>query len=281
MAEALFNKQGFDGALMRDIATAAKMQPASVYYYFESKEELLWAVWEKGGLELVNRVIDAIADKTDPWQRMETACVAHTTGLLDWRRANQALFIMPPWHYPDGIKARVIALRDEYENIFIGLIDDLPLRKGVDRRYLRLTVIGALSWSLFWFKKERDTPATIAKQILSMLRVPASKTLNRSWASNALGTFGRSATATLTADPTGIALVGRCDKTLADSSLAALFKTNCPRSRLGGTARSNCRPDPGSSISAPRFRVSPAQDPPARLCFADRHVRRRYRRSAG
>jgi hypothetical protein len=101
---------------------------------------------------------------------METACVAHTTGLLDWRRANQALFIMPPWHYPDGIKARVIALRDEYENIFIGLIDDLPLRKGVDRRYLRLTVIGALSWSLFWFKKERDTPAAIAKQILLMLR---------------------------------------------------------------------------------------------------------------
>ena len=105
MAESLFNKQGFDGASMRDIATAAKMQPASVYYYFESKEELLWAVWEKGGLEPVDRVIDAIADKTDPWQRMETACVAQTTGLLDWRRANQALFIMPPWHYPDGIKA--------------------------------------------------------------------------------------------------------------------------------------------------------------------------------
>jgi TetR/AcrR family transcriptional regulator, cholesterol catabolism regulator len=55
-------------------------------------------------------------------------------------------------------------------DIFVGLIDDLPLRKGFDRRYLRLTVIGALSWSLFWFKKERDTPATIAKQILSMLR---------------------------------------------------------------------------------------------------------------
>lgn len=170
VAEALFNKQGFDGASMRDIAAAAEMQPASVYYYFESKEELLWAVWEKGGLELLNRVSDAIADKTDPWQRMETACVAHTSGLLDWRRANQALFVMPPWHYPEGIKARVIALRDEYERIFVGLIDDLPLRKGVDRRYLRLTIIGALSWSLFWFKKERDTPAAIAKQILAMLR---------------------------------------------------------------------------------------------------------------
>src|SRR5260221_3100118 len=170
VAETLFNKQGFDGASMRDIATAAKMQAASVYYHFESKEELLGGVWEKGGVKLLNRVKDAIADKTGPWQRIETACIAHTTGLLDWRRANQALFIMPPWHYPDGIKARVVALRDEYEKIFIGLIDDLPLRKGVDRRYLRLTAIGALAWSLVWFKKERDTPATIAKQILSMLR---------------------------------------------------------------------------------------------------------------
>src|SRR6476646_275187 len=169
-AETLFNKQGFDGASMRDTAAVAEMQAASVYYYFESKEELLWAVWEKGGIELLKRVNDAIAGKADPWQRMETACIAHTTGLLDWRRANQTLFVMPPWHYPESIKARVIALRDEYEKIFTDLIDDLPVRKGVDRRYLRLTVIEALSWSLFWFKKERDTPAAIAKQILSLLR---------------------------------------------------------------------------------------------------------------
>jgi TetR/AcrR family transcriptional regulator, cholesterol catabolism regulator len=171
VAETLFNKQGFDGASMRDIAAAAKMQPASMYYHFGSKEELLWAVWEKGGVELLNRVNDAIAPVTDRWQRLETACMAHVSGLLDWRRANQALFVMPPWHYPESIKARVIALRDEYEAIFIKLIDDLPLRSGMDRRYLRLTMIGALSWTLFWFKKERDDPpAVIAKQILSILR---------------------------------------------------------------------------------------------------------------
>ncbi len=77
---------------------------------------------------------------------------------------------MPPWLYPESIAARVIALRDEYEQIFVKLIDELPLRSEVNRRYLRLTIIGALSWSLFWFKKDRDTPATVAKQILAMLR---------------------------------------------------------------------------------------------------------------
>src|SRR5258708_28295427 len=128
-AETLFNQQGFDGASMRDIAAAAEMQPASVYYHFESKEELLWAVWEKGGIELLDRVKDAIADEMDPWQRMETACIAHTTDLLDWRRANQALFVMPPWHYPESIKERVIGLRSEYQKIFVVFIDTLPLRK--------------------------------------------------------------------------------------------------------------------------------------------------------
>jgi AcrR family transcriptional regulator len=155
---------------MRDISAAAEMQPASVYYYFESKDELLLAVWEKGGAELLGNVRAAIAHKTDPWQRMEMACIAHTVGLLDWRRAHQALFLMPPWHYPESIKGRVIALRDQYEKVFVDLIDDLPLRKGVDRRYLRLAMIGVLSWPIFWFKKDRDTPATIAKKMLSILR---------------------------------------------------------------------------------------------------------------
>jgi hypothetical protein len=46
-------------------------------------------------------------------------CVAHVSGPLDWRRANQALFVIHPGHYPESIKARVIALRDECERIFV------------------------------------------------------------------------------------------------------------------------------------------------------------------
>src|SRR5258706_11252174 len=119
VAETLFNKQGFDGASMRDIAAAASMQPASMYYHFSSKEELLWAVWEKGGVELLNRVNDAIAPVTDPWKRMETACVAHVSGRLDWRWANQASFVTPPRAYPESIKPPAIVVRPEYTRYFV------------------------------------------------------------------------------------------------------------------------------------------------------------------
>jgi AcrR family transcriptional regulator len=171
VAEALFTKQGFEGASMRDIAADAGMRAASLYYHFPSKDELLWAVWEKGGLELLARLEDAIRDVSGPWERLEAACVAHVIGLLDWRRANQVLFIMPPWQYPESIRDRVIALRDRYEAILAKLIDELPLRRGVDRHYLRLGLIGALSWSLYWYRSEGDPPATIAKQILVQIRL--------------------------------------------------------------------------------------------------------------
>src|SRR5690242_18906251 len=71
VAEAIFNKQGVDGASMRDIAPAAKMQQAPMYYHFASKDEFLWAVWEKGGVDQLERINAAIADEKDPWQRME------------------------------------------------------------------------------------------------------------------------------------------------------------------------------------------------------------------
>jgi AcrR family transcriptional regulator len=171
VAEQLFTQRGFEGASMRDIAAAANLNVSSSYYYFPSKEELLWAVWEKGGLELLARAKSAVDGIVDPWERIEAACVAHVAGLLDWRRANQILFVMPPWQYPEGIRDRVIALRDEYERIFTGLIDQLPLREDIDRHHLRLMLIGALSWSLYWYKPEGDTPAEIARGMLNILRV--------------------------------------------------------------------------------------------------------------
>jgi AcrR family transcriptional regulator len=171
VAEGLFSQYGFEAASMRDIAVAANMQAASMYYHFPSKDAILWAVWEKGGIELETLVHSALAEASDdPWQRLEVACTAHVHGLLDRASAFQVLFIMPPWHYPASIRDKVIALRDRYESIFVDLIAALPLPPDVDRHYVRLTLIGALSWPLFWFKAERDSPETIARNIFAIIK---------------------------------------------------------------------------------------------------------------
>jgi AcrR family transcriptional regulator len=170
-AETLFSVRGFERTSMRDIASEAGMQAASMYYHFPSKDELLWAVWEKGGVELLQTAIDAACSVGDPWSRMEAVCVAHITGLLDWRKTNQVLFVMPPSQYPSSIRDRVIALRDEYERVFASVVSDLPMKDGTDKDLFRLTLIGALSWSLYWFKPGGDSPEVIAQQMLNLMRV--------------------------------------------------------------------------------------------------------------
>lgn len=46
-AEQIFADHGFDGASMRQLASAARVNVATAYYYFGSKEEVLAAVFER------------------------------------------------------------------------------------------------------------------------------------------------------------------------------------------------------------------------------------------
>jgi hypothetical protein len=44
------------------------------------------------------------------------------------------------------------------------------VRPGVDRSYLRLTLLGAINWTLIWYRPGGDSPATIARQIVALIR---------------------------------------------------------------------------------------------------------------
>src|ERR1700761_4971034 len=77
----LFASRGFDATSIRDIATAAQVQPASVYYHYPSKEALLVAIVDQAAAQVAEQ-LQAAMIATDPWQRLEQACVAHLTALL-------------------------------------------------------------------------------------------------------------------------------------------------------------------------------------------------------
>jgi AcrR family transcriptional regulator len=59
VAESLFANRGFAGAAMRDIAAGAKLNPASLYNHFTSKQALFEAVLERG-LRPLFEVLDTL-----------------------------------------------------------------------------------------------------------------------------------------------------------------------------------------------------------------------------
>jgi len=170
-AARLFRAQGFEGTSVRDIVRAVGMLPGSLYYHFAAKEDLLAEVYAEGVRRISARVRAAIERHTHPWARLEAACVAHLEAILQDDDYAQVVIRVRPADVP-AAQPRLIALRDEYEAIFTGLVAALKLPRGTDRRTLRLMLLGALNWSQTWYHAGRDTPRTIARRFVQLLRAP-------------------------------------------------------------------------------------------------------------
>lgn len=83
-AERLFAQKGFEGASMRDITSAAKVNLSVAYYYFEDKEDLLLAVIEKYVFPVMEKERELLA---------KAKAAAGESGAIPARRLVEALIL--------------------------------------------------------------------------------------------------------------------------------------------------------------------------------------------
>ena len=168
-ASELFARNGFEGTSIREIGAASGVLSGSLYYHFPSKEDLLFTVHQESLTAMRREVEVAIAEITEPWQRLEEAIVAHCRILLGGS-VTRAILTPPRYYNLRGVR-KLVRQRDEYEQIFARLIDDLPLKAGCDRHAFRLSLLGAMNWTVFWFNAGgRLSVEDVGRQIALMIR---------------------------------------------------------------------------------------------------------------
>lgn len=168
-AAKLFAERGFHATSMRDIAKAVGMLSGSIYYHFESKDEMLLAVYEEGLRRVTEMVEAAVARQSDSWKRLEAACAAHLQALIAHRDYTQVMIRTLP-DEAGAAGPRVRELRRDYDARFRKLIDDLTLPPDIDRHYLRLLLFGALNWSPVWYRRGGDPPEAVARRFVDTIR---------------------------------------------------------------------------------------------------------------
>jgi TetR/AcrR family transcriptional regulator, cholesterol catabolism regulator len=169
-AARLFCDRGFHATSMRDIAKAVDMLSGSIYYHFNSKQEMLLAVYAEGARRIGELVDAAVERETDPWDRLEAAGAAHLNALSVTHRDYAQVMIRTLPQEANGIGNQLRDIRRDYEAKFRRLIEALSLPPDVDRHYLRLMLIGALNWSHVWYKPGGDRPEIVAKAFIQTLR---------------------------------------------------------------------------------------------------------------
>lgn len=166
-----FLRHGYAAAAMRDIALETGMKAGSIYYHFPSKEELYFAVYETGVRGISAAVRERLAGRLDPWDRLEAACAAHLEVLLQGGVLSRVMRQELP-RKPEGLRQRLVELRDGYEKVFTHLFAGIPLPEDVDRHEMRLMLIGAMNYAHTWYKPGAELPGVLARNFVRFLKNP-------------------------------------------------------------------------------------------------------------
>ncbi len=166
-----FAEHGYDATTMRDIAALTGILPGSIYHYFASKEELFAAAHSRAFDVMHAAVHGAIDPLAEPWIRLEQAMAGYLDVMLEsgamYARVINTEF---PRRRTTGLRERLIADRRRVEQIFVKIVESLPLQEGVDRRYWRLSLMGIIAWTHIWYHPNGDPPAVMAKNFLKLMK---------------------------------------------------------------------------------------------------------------
>lgn len=166
----LFVRHGYGGTSIRDIAQRVGLLPGSVYHHFPSKEDLFVAIHREGFRQLVNRSENAIRTESDPWQRLELACAVHIDSAVAGDAIARITAIGLFAIHEDRLQKRLERDRKNYDQKLRKLVADLDLPTATNRSVFRLALLGALNWTLIWYRAGKTTPKQIAHELILIFR---------------------------------------------------------------------------------------------------------------
>ena len=140
---------------MRDIAAALGVAPGGLYYYFPSKEALLYACQDLSLRRLVQLAEDALAARGPVAGRLRDVVAGHLDQTLDELGGSAAhieFHALPPDAFRD-----IVAKRDRYERALRALIKagiDDGVFRPVDPTTATRTLLGALNWTAMWWRPD-------------------------------------------------------------------------------------------------------------------------------
>jgi AcrR family transcriptional regulator len=159
-ATEVFYEKGYAGASMRDLSRASGMSLSGLYYYFESKEKLLYLIQKETFTTIVERLRERLDAVSDPEQRIRIFILNHLEYFLVNRKAMKVLS-----HEDDALKndfgAEVAAIKRAYYRICVGLLDDLRRGRKLEgsSRLDVLSLFGMMNWIYTWYNPRVDADA--------------------------------------------------------------------------------------------------------------------------
>jgi len=168
-AAEVFAEHGFDRASIRDLAKAADMSLAGLYYYYRGKDEILFDIQFQSFQTLLGIHAEALAGVTDPTRKLERVIGAHCAFFAS-HLAEMKVMSREAEQLDGEFAKEVGELRRRYVRLVKGILDEIAAQKGLTPEAPTETAVfllfGMMNWMYTWYDRDRDgEPHVIAKQI--------------------------------------------------------------------------------------------------------------------
>jgi AcrR family transcriptional regulator len=178
-ATEVFAEKGYDGASMRDLSRLSGISLAGLYYYFESKEKLLYFIQQHTFATIVERLRKRLASSSDPETRVRIFIHNHVEYSVAKQKAMKVLS-----HEDDVLKnsygVELATIKREYYRICVGLVDEFAQAKGlrsvgpsagaaggISTRTAVMGLFGMMNWLYTWYKPRVDPDAKVLAREIS------------------------------------------------------------------------------------------------------------------
>ncbi len=152
-AARMFRRYGYERTTVRDIARECGVQSGSIFHHFRSKEDLLVAVMVDGMRQFGTAARVPLAAAQTPRDRLRALFLGQLRALHGG--GDEQAVVISEWRsLPAASRRKVVRLRDEVEAAWREALDEAKkagLVRG-DLRLLRLAMLGALNWTLQWYR---------------------------------------------------------------------------------------------------------------------------------
>lgn len=182
-AAALVARNGLDAISLSDIAAAAGLKTGSIYFHFESKEQLIETVLEEGlreSLRHLDTALAAVPEGAGAAARLWAAVRAHLDALLEL--SDYATIVLTLREREDGPTASAYRkLKHRYGGQWTELIDDAQRAGAIaaepDPRLVRDLLFGAMNSTLDTAGRPGRAPDQVADALRVLLEAtpPAEK----------------------------------------------------------------------------------------------------------
>jgi TetR/AcrR family transcriptional regulator, cholesterol catabolism regulator len=155
---AIFAEKGYHRASIRDIAAATDVSLSGLYYYFGSKEELLFLIQDQCFGTLLDRLAAELAGIEDPIRRLRVLVRTHLAYFLANRNEMKVL------SHEAGVltgelREVVRAKKRRYAAEAAAILADLRPPDGVDVRNATFALFGMINWIYTWHRPGKDSEA--------------------------------------------------------------------------------------------------------------------------